>query len=526
MKRGFRPASPARAAGAALTICVASFSITFAGCVPSGFQTSVTPRVPAADALGAFTRGSREGVAGARGAWPAPDWVKQLGDRQLDTLVAEAYENNPSLQAARARIGIAQAQLREYASVSGLVGTAGASVSKARVPRSDGLANVQVGGYDVPVNLFDDPGVSSSSLYAGFNYQIDLWGRNAAATRGLLSNRDAARVDAEQARLTLAVTLVTLYCQLDQAFAQRDLLREKRAASDQIAAVLRERAARGIDNAYDASDAAIKRRRLVAQLALVDEQIRLTEVQIGVMTGRGPERGLALARPHPGDLVDAPLPPSLPVALLGRRPDIVAARLRVQGAFSAIDGAKAEFYPNLNLSAAGGLFALTPAGLLRGRAFGGSVGPAVTLPIFDRGRLKAKLAGDVASADLSIALYNQTVDEALGQVARQLTQLRTVDTLLSEQQQSVDAAQHIVDIAAERHRRGIGMEKDVNNARLTLVDERTQLIDLLAKRRALRIGLVDALGGGFDVTRMPAPAIAHFELAFPAHDRLTDSHFD
>ncbi|MEK6422150.1 MAG: efflux transporter outer membrane subunit [Burkholderia gladioli] len=515
MSRCSLPGRPALAGG----VLAAVFAL--AGCVPSGFHAHVQPHVPGANALAGVSGNVQPG-----GAWPAPDWVRQLGDPQLDRLVAEAYENNPSLQAAKARIDIAQAQVQQYASMTGLVGTAGASLSKARVPRSDGVANVQAGGFNVPVDLFSDPNISSSSLYAGFNYQIDLWGRNAAATRGLLSNRDAARVDAEQARLTLAVSLVTLYCQLDQAYAQRDLLQEKRAASDQINAVLRERAARGIDNAYDASDAAIKRNRLIAQLAMVDEQIKLSEVQIGVMTGKGPERGLALKRPHPGDLVDAPLPPKLPVDLLGRRPDIVAARLRVQGAFSAVDGAKAEFYPNVNLSAVGGLFALTPAALLRGRAFGGSIGPAVTLPIFDRGRLKAKLAGEVANADLSIALYNQSVDQALGQVARQLTQLRTVDTLLAAQQQSVADAQKIVDIADERHRRGFGMEKDVNTARLTLVDERTQLIDLLAKRRVLRIGLIDALGGGFDVTKMAAPAIAHDELAFPLHDRLTDSHFD
>ncbi|MGN3967606.1 TolC family protein, partial [Burkholderia gladioli] len=211
------------------------------------------------------------GTAGQpAGAWPAPDWVRQLGDAQLDQLVTEAYENSPNLQAAKARIAIAQAQLQQYDSMTGLVGTAGGSVTKARVPRSDGVANVRAGGLNVPVDLFSDPGISSSSLYAGFNYQIDLWGRNAAATRGLLSNRDAARVDAEQARLTLAVALVTLYCQLDQAYAQRDLLQEKRRASDQIDAVLRERAARGIDNAYDANDAAIKRGRLIKQLAQVD----------------------------------------------------------------------------------------------------------------------------------------------------------------------------------------------------------------------------------------------------------------
>ncbi|AJK48835.1 efflux transporter outer membrane subunit [Burkholderia plantarii] len=518
MSRPIRFARPARAALAGGMLAA---GIVLGGCVPSGFQTTVAPHVPAADALAGVT-----GPRATDGAWPAPDWVRQLGDAQLDALVAEAYENNPTLQAARARIAIAQAQLQQYSAMTGLVGTAGASVTKARVPRSDGVANVNAGGFNVPVDLFGDPGISSSSLYAGLNYQLDLWGANAAATRGFLSSRDAARVDAEQARLTLAVSLVTLYCELDQVYAQRELLEQKRAAGEQIDAVLRERAARGIDNAYDASDAAIKRSRLLGQIASAGEQIRLIEVQIGVMTGKGPERGLALARPHPGELVDAPLPAQLPVELLGRRPDIVAARLRVQAAFASVDGARADFYPNVNLSAIGGLFALTPAGLLRGKSFGGSIGPAVSLPIFERGRLKAKLAGDVANADLTIALYNQTVDEALGQVARQLTQLRTMDTLLAGQQQAVDAAQRIVDIAEERHRRGFGMEKDVNNARLTLADERTRMIDLLARRRALRIGLIDALGGGFDASRLPGPAIAGSGLVFPAHDRLTDSHFD
>ncbi|WP_323120128.1 efflux transporter outer membrane subunit [Burkholderia alba] len=494
--------------------------LALAGCVPSGFHPAVAPRVPAADAL-AHTAG-----AAPNGAWPAPDWVAQLRDPQLDQLVAEALRQNPDLQAAKARIDLAQAQLQQFASLTGLTATAGASVSKTRMPQSNDVANVSVGGYQVPVQLFGDPGVSPSSLFVALNYQLDLWGRNAAATRGLLSMRDAARVDAEQARLTLSVALVSLYCQLDQAYALGDLLLEKQRASERITAVLRERAARGIDNGYDASDAALKRNRLLAQIALNDERMKLVALQIGVMTGQGPERGLSLRRPRPADLVDAPLPARLPVDLLGRRPDIVAARLRVEAAYSTVDGTRAQFYPDVNLVAFGGLLALTPASLLSHQALAGSIGPAVSLPIFDRGRLKAKLSGDVASADVAIALYNKTVDEALGQVAQQLTSIATVDTLVAQQARSVDAAQRIVSIADERHRRGLAMQKDIDLASLTLIDERTQLVDLQARRRMLRVGLVGALGGGFDASKVAGPPLTHFDVAFPSHDRLTDSHFD
>ena len=109
------------------------------------------------------------------------------------------------------------------------------------------------------------------------------------------------------------------------------------------------------------------------------------------------------------------LPARLPADLLGRRPDIVAARLRVEAAFANADSTRAQFYPDVNLVALGGVFALTPASLFSRDALAGSIGPAISLPIFDRGRLKAKLGADVAQADVAIGLYNKTVDDALGQ---------------------------------------------------------------------------------------------------------------
>ncbi|KVE81631.1 RND transporter [Burkholderia cepacia] len=484
-------------------IGAAAVSLALGGCVPTGFLPSLSLHAPADDAL-AQTAGP-----GVNGAWPAPDWVKQLQDPQLDALVAEASQNNPDLQVAQARLRIAQAQLQQFDSLTGLTGTAGATVSRARMPKpGDDVANVSVGGYRVPVEIFGDPNVSPSSVFVGLNYQLDLWGKNRAATKSLMSLREAARVEAEQVRLTLAVAIVTVYCQLDQAYAMQELLQQKLKVSQRVTTVLRERTARGLDNAYDASDASIKRSKLLAQIAQNDEQIKLAQLQLGVLSGRGPERGLALQRPRVGAFAGGVLPARLPAGLLGRRPDIVAARLRVEAAFANADSTRAQFYPDVNLVALGGVFALTPASLFSRDALAGSVGPAISLPVFDRGRLKAKLGADVAQADVAIGLYNKTVDDALGQVAQLVTSLQTSQTLVAQQQDAVAAAQKIVQIATDRHRRGVLMQKDVDVADLTLIDERAQLIALLGRQRTLRVGLVGALGGGFDAGATVAQAPA------------------
>lgn len=500
-------------------IAAAAALLALGGCVPSGFMPSLSLRAPADDAL-VHTAGP-----GANGAWPAPDWVKQLQDPQLDDLVAEASQNNPDLQVAQARLRIAQAQLQQFDSLTGLTGTAGATISRARMPKPGDIADVTAGGYRVPVQIFGDPNVSPSSIFVGLNYQLDLWGKNRAATKSLMSLRDAAGVEAEQVRLTLAVAIVTVYCQLDQAYAVRDLLQQKLKISQRVTAVLRERTARGLDNAYDASDASIKRSRLLEQIALNDEQIKLAQLQLGVLSGRGPERGLALQRPRVGAFAGGAVPARLPADLLGRRPDIVAARLRVEAAFANADSTRAQFYPDVNLVALGGVFALTPASLFSRDSLAGSVGPAISLPIFDRGRLKAKLGADVAQADVAIGLYNKTVDDALGQVAQLVTSLQTSRTLVAQQQDAVAAAQKIVQIAADRHRRGVLMQKDVDVADLTLIDERAQMIALLGKQRTLRVALIGALGGGFDagatVAQAQTPAVQRVRSGAARRDAET-----
>lgn len=469
------------------------------GCVGAD-RRAVTMRTPAPDAL-AHTLASAAAPAPAGTAWPTTHWIDTFGDPQLSALVDEACANSPDLDVARARVAAAQAQLDTFGSVSGLAGTATASVMKARAPQVDGVANVNVAGTTVPIELFSDPWVSPASVIGAARYDLDLWGRNRAVSRTLLSERAAAEVDAQQARLALVAALVTLYSQLDYTYAKRDLLAHKALDADGRNAILGERAQRGLDNGYDAQAARAAHAALQAQLQQTDDAITQLRLQIGVLTGRGPERGLALTRPNMADPAGQTLPPTLPLDLLGRRPDIVAARLRVAAAGGRIDAARAQFYPNINLFAATGLSTLNVSTLFSRSSIVLAAGPALSLPVFERPRLHAQLRAEEASADTMVALYNKTLDEALGEVARSIAALNSADALIGHQEQVVTARTSMVKIADERHRRGLLPRAEQLAAQGALVDERLRLATLRAQRRDAWIALVRALGGGFDINK-------------------------
>jgi NodT family efflux transporter outer membrane factor (OMF) lipoprotein len=434
----------------------------------------------------------------AGGVWPEAQWFASFRDRQLDALVAEALAGNPDIQIAGARIAEAQSQLERFASGTGLTGTATAAAYKARFPAVDGAASVNFDGTTVPIDLFSDPWVSPGSVIVGANYELDLWGKNRALTQALVSARDAARVDAQQARLTLTTSIVTLYGQLAYAYARRDLMEARRHEAEQLDVIRRTREARGIDNTYSAQQELIEQAALRMQLQTIDDSITQTQLQIGALTGAGPERGLSLQRPTLTDADALSVPANLPLELLGRRPDIVAARLRVQAATAKIDATRAEFYPNINLSAGGGLSSLSLGSLFSSASAFFAIGPAVSLPIFERGQLRSQLHGDFAQADETIALYNKTLDRALAEVSRSIATMRNLTTLIDEQQRVVTAREQMIAVATERQRRGLIPQADVFAQRDMKLDEQQRLLELEAQRRDADIALIRALGGGFD----------------------------
>lgn len=428
-------------------------------------------------------------------AWPRTDWWKRFNDPQLDRLMEEAFAGSPALRVARARArkAMALAQLADaqrHPEINGR-GTA----TRQRFPEH-GLIPPPFGG------MWE----TQAQLQATIDYDVDLWGRNRAAYASAIGAAHAAEIDAFAARLALSTAIAQAYVALDHAFRQLDIAQQTLAERQQLYQLTLKRFDAGIDTrlAVKQAEAALPATR--EQIVQLHEAIDITRGELATLVGKGPDRGLAITRPVLDVPREAAIPTVIPAALIGRRPDIVAQRWRVESARRDIDVAKAAFYPNVNLAAFIGFQSLGLSRLLEAGSRTLGAGPAVTLPIFEGGRLRAGLAAADADYDVAVERYNQTLIEALKEVVDQLTVYRSLEAQRVEQRRAQATAQEAYDLALLRFREGVGTYLEVLTAESQLLAQRGLDADLLARRLGVSVKLARALGGGFDGAAMPAIA--------------------
>lgn len=431
-------------------------------------------------------------LAGGGGNWPDSGWVGQFGDAQLVALTAEALAHNPDLQGARARIAAAQAQAEGAHGAALPTAYASASADRSYIYQDIGLQTPA--GPTQPSSSWSNSG----QALLGLSYELDLWGKNSATLARAVSQSKAAAAQAQQARLSITTALASTYNQLAQQYATRDVIEQLAQQRAGLSRLSDTRLKAGLDSELEQSQAAQNAAETRTQLGQLDEQILLTRYQLGALLGQGPDRGLSIARPQLADLPTPKLPDNIPLNLLGRRPDIVAARWQVEAANQQTKLAKARFYPDVNLSAFAGYFSfgLSDLGNSYAKGFGG--GPAVTLPIFEGGQLRANLKGEYAQYDAAVASYNQTLNSALNDVANQIASVRASELQLQSQTQALQQSERGYTLMQQRYKAGLASELTLLNAQAGMLATRQHSIDQEARRRSLQIALIRSLGGGFD----------------------------
>ena len=417
--------------------------------------------------------------------WPQSDWWQEQQDPALTTLIEHALRDSPTLQAATARL--TQARAISGVTESALWPQLNASAASTRERFSEhGLIPPPYAGTRQNIN----------DLQLGGDWEIDFFGKNRENRQAALGELRASEVDQQASRLLLANNVARSYYNLARLLAQRELAEQRQLQRQDLAALVERRFKAGLDTRVELESAQGVLPENSRDIAALDEQISLTRHALAALSGQGPAAldGMTPKLPAVAPLA---LPDSLPAELLGHRADIVAARWHVESASHGMAAGQATFYPNINLRAFAGFSAIGFDQWLDSGSRQPGIGLAISLPLFDAGRLRNQYRVAAARVDSAVASYNATLLDALRDVADQLSTLHSLEIQLARQKAAQDSTERAYELALQRYQADISDRLSVLNMETNRLAQRRAAIDLQARWIDTRIKLINALGGGF-----------------------------
>jgi len=412
-------------------------------------------------------------------------WWLAFGDAQLNRLVDQAIAGNPNLQSALARLSRARASTALAEAVDRPQLNGGLDLTRQKFSATS-IYPPPLGGAVL----------ETGALQFNGSWEIDFFGKNRAALNAALGAANAAAADADAARVLLASNVARGYVQWARLNEQLVVAKRTLAQRDETLRLVRDRVSAGLDTRLELrqSEGGLPEAR--QQIEALNEQVAIAQHALDALIGQ-PDASAALTPPVLQAIRTMPLQATLPADLLGRRADVAAARWRVEAATQDVKNAKAQFYPNINLVAFAGFQSIGFGNLLRSDSQEWGVGPAIRLPIFEGGKLRANLRGKNADLDAAIESYNATVLDAVRDAADQVSSNLSITRQQAEQRNAQDAAEGAYDIAVQRYRAGLGNYLNVLTAETTVLVQRRQAVDLAARALETQIGLARALGGGW-----------------------------
>jgi NodT family efflux transporter outer membrane factor (OMF) lipoprotein len=478
---------PRQPSGLALTTLTALGAIAMAAALLLTGCASPGDARPEAQALAPAAAGLAQGPAA-----PAlgEAWWQAFQEPQLDALVSQALAGHPSLQAAQARVQRAQAV------VAGV--------------RGNDLPQVN-GSFDATRQRFTKNGLyppplagsmqTTGTLQLGASWELDFFGRNRAALQAALGAERAAEAEAQAARTLLASNVARGYFQLARLQAQREVAERTLAQRSDMLQLIQQRVQSGLDTNVELRQGEGALPEIRQQIEALDEQMALVRHALAALTVQPPD-ALDGLKPQLRAVQAVPLPAAVPADLLGRRADVEAARQRVEAATQDLKVARTQFYPSVNLVAFAGFSSFGLDRLLKSGSEQYGIGPAIHLPVFDAGRLRANYKGKAADVDAAVAAYNGAVLDAVREVADLISSLQSIERQQREQAAAQASAESAFDLATQRYKAGLGSYLTVLAAESNVLAQRRSAADLKARALDAQVALMRALGGGY-----AAPAV-------------------
>jgi NodT family efflux transporter outer membrane factor (OMF) lipoprotein len=419
-------------------------------------------------------------------------WWQLFQDQQLNALEDQINVSNQNLKAAEAQYTQARAVLRYYRADYYPSINAGAAATRNRISNNRPPGHLSSNGatyndYQIPVEL---------------SFELDVWGRVRKTVESQRDQAQASAADLATLNLSLHAQLAMFYFQARSLDAQEQLLNSTVAQYEQAYQLTDSRFTGGLASEVEVQQASTQLETTRAQAIDVGVLRAQYEHAIATLVGK-PASSFHLS-PLPLTSPPPSIPLELPSELLERRPDIAAAERRMAAANAQIGVAKAAYYPNITLGATGGFESGVITTLLSGPSILWSVGASAIAPIFDAGRRRANTDQAIAAYDQTVANYRETVLTGFQQVEDNLATLRILEKEADTQQRAVLDSQKYLELSLTRYRGGITSYLEVTTAQSAALTDEVTAVNILGRRMTSAVLLVQALGGGWDRSSLPA----------------------
>ncbi|MGN2243204.1 efflux transporter outer membrane subunit [Frateuria sp. GZRR33] len=441
----------------------------------------------------------------ARAGWPNAQWWRAYDDPQLDELMDRALRQAPDLALAQSRVQGAEQSARLAAAQMGL--TVNGNVQYARQRMSEhGL---------IPSQFLGFTWYSQADLGVQLKYDFDWWGKKRATVEAALDQAHAAEAQRSAAALALQYAVASTYFGWQADQARLALADQSLAAGGQLLHIAQLRVRQGVDLADTAEQAQAQLAQLRQMRTAIEGSARINRVVLASLLGVSPSE-LPELKASPLPTVAPGLPEHASLDLIARRPDIAASRWQVEAALKQTDVARAQFFPDLSLTALAGLSSIDMGKLFTPGSRVFAVTPALHLPIFEGGALEANYGLSRAQLDSAVAQYRSTVLAAARDVATQALGAEQLAAQREQQQAQLTADERLLANAQARLRQGVRDGRESLAAELVLLQQRDAQTQLRAQALATDLALIKALGGGYrseppseTASNSPSPGADH-----------------
>ena len=462
-------------------------SLALSGCI--SFK-DILPQTKAVDAAHLDTGAAIKQASHME--WPNDSWWTAYQDPQLNDWVARCLHSNPDLKKAQARISLSNAFAEQMhaATLPSLAGKA--STGRERFTELSFIPPPWAGRFNW-----------NNQATLNLSYDLDLWQQKKSLWLAALDESKVSTAEMQQVKIELTTALIRSYVRLAAEYQLRDIAETALQDLSHEISITRRALKAGLGTQLELST--LETRLPAAQNRIEQRtlQITLLQHQIAALAGEGPGAGEQIQRPKISLTFQIGLPETLPANLVGRRPDIMAARWRVEASDLYIQSAKADFYPNINLLSFAGFQALAFSQLFSSAGFVGGFGPALSLPIFDGGKRRANLTAQTAAYDMAVEAYNATVLQALEGISGQLATLISNARETQNTQQALQQAEQAYQLANRHYRAGLSNYQESLHTHALLLQQQELLLLQEATRQDTYAHLMLALGGG--VMTVPTP---------------------